>query len=153
MVGGSMLDRFDAIAKQRLNIILLVDVSSSMRGRRIDQVNLAIEDIIKYLKGFEAECSNVDFYMSILTFGTEAKWELDEKAKLIDNISFSPIKAKGYSNLHLAYNELAQALDKEHNGGIMPDFGGVAPIILLLTDGHPTKLPLKKELEELQKKP
>ena len=34
----------------------------------------------------------------------------------------------------------------------MPDFGGVAPIILLMTDGHPTKPP-KEELETLKKLP
>ena len=35
----------------------------------------------------------------------------------------------------------------------MPDFGGVAPIILLMTDGHPTKFPLKEEMEALKKLP
>jgi hypothetical protein len=35
----------------------------------------------------------------------------------------------------------------------MPDFGGVAPIILLMTDGHPTKYPLKKEMQELKSLP
>ena len=35
----------------------------------------------------------------------------------------------------------------------MPDFGGVAPIILLLSDGHPSKGPIKEELEKLRSKP
>ena len=35
----------------------------------------------------------------------------------------------------------------------MPDFGGVAPIILLMTDGHPTKYPLKDEMTALRKLP
>ena len=35
----------------------------------------------------------------------------------------------------------------------MPDFGGVAPIILLLSDGHPTNGPIKEELEKLRTKP
>ena len=43
-------------------------------------------------------------------------------------------------------------LHKESNGGMMPDFGGIAPIILLLTDGHPTKA-TEKQLEELKKLP
>ena len=34
----------------------------------------------------------------------------------------------------------------------MPDFGGIAPIILLLTDGHPTKT-TEKQLAELKKLP
>ena len=43
-------------------------------------------------------------------------------------------------------------LHKESNGGMMPDFGGIAPIILLLTDGHPTKA-TEKQMEELKKLP
>ena len=35
----------------------------------------------------------------------------------------------------------------------MPDFGGVAPILLLMTDGHPTKYPLKEEMARLKKLP
>ena len=33
----------------------------------------------------------------------------------------------------------------------MPDFGGVAPILLLMTDGHPTKWPLSEEMAALRK--
>ena len=42
---GFMKDR---IAKERLNIILLVDASKSMGGKRIEQVDSAICDIKKY---------------------------------------------------------------------------------------------------------
>ena len=35
----------------------------------------------------------------------------------------------------------------------MPDFGGVAPIILLMTDGHPTKNNVNEELNTLKKMP
>ena len=35
----------------------------------------------------------------------------------------------------------------------MPDFGGVAPIILLLSDGHPSKGNVKDELAMLRTKP
>ena len=58
----------DRVAKQKFNIILLVDTSRSMQGSRIDQVNQAISDISKYLKDMQIENTNVDFYISILTF-------------------------------------------------------------------------------------
>ena len=35
----------------------------------------------------------------------------------------------------------------------MPDFGGIAPIILLMTDGHPTKYPMREETAALKKLP
>lgn len=40
-------------------------------------------------------------------------------------------------------------MKKESQGGIMPDFGGAAPIILLLTDGHPTGNKYKEELKKI----
>ena len=59
---GFMKDR---IAKERLNIILLVDASKSMSGKRIEQVDSAICDIKKYLVDLQSENTNVDFYLSI----------------------------------------------------------------------------------------
>ena len=39
----------DKIAKQRLNLIVLVDCSKSMQGERIKQVNSALRDIKTHL--------------------------------------------------------------------------------------------------------
>lgn len=143
----------DRISKQKFNIIVVVDNSKSMHGSRIDQVNSAINDIITYLNELQNENTNIDFYLSILTFSTFANWNDGKEGQNVSNYKFTPIKAKGASNLHLAYKELNNVLLKESQGGIMPDFGGVAPIILLLSDGHPSKGPIKEELEKLRSKP
>lgn len=143
----------DRLAKQKFNIILIVDTSTSMNGSRIEQVNKAISDINLYLKDLQNENSNVDFYISILTFSTEAYWHGGKNEYSINDFIFEPIKAKGQSNLHLAYHQLNNVLMKESKGGMMPDFGGVAPIILLLSDGHPSKGNLNKELALLREKP
>lgn len=143
----------DRMAKQKFNILLLVDTSRSMQGKRIEQVNQAIHDISGYLKDMQTENTNVDFYISILTFGTDAVWHDNQKEVDIDSFNFKDIKAFGQSNLHLAYHKLNDVLKKESQGGMMPDFGGVAPVILLLTDGHPSKGNIKEELELLRNKP
>lgn len=143
----------DRMAKQKFNILLLVDTSRSMQGKRIEQVNQAIHDISGYLKDMQTENTNVDFYISILTFGTDAVWHDNQKEVGIDSFNFKDIKAFGQSNLHLAYHKLNDVLKKESQGGMMPDFGGVAPVILLLTDGHPSKGNIKEELELLRNKP
>lgn len=141
----------DGLAKQKLNVILVVDVSSSMRGKRIAQVNGAIQDILKYLVDLQYENVNVDFYLSVLTFGTKAQWTV--RSKNVNGLHPAPIKAGGYSNIHLAYRELAHAMQKQSGGGIMPDFGGVAPIVLLLSDGHPSQGAICAELRKLKEKP
>ena len=63
----NMIDR---ITKERLNIILLIDTSKSMQGRRIQQVEYAIRDIQDYLKELQKENANVDFYLTLISFST-----------------------------------------------------------------------------------
>ena len=71
----------------------------------------------------------------------------------ITKLKYNGIKAGGWSNLHLAYEKLGSMLNKESKGGVMPDFGGAAPIILLLTDGHPTRNTYKDTLASIKNIP
>ena len=91
-------------------------------------------------------------YLSIMTFANRAEFLDGYKGVNVNDMTPPKLKAIGYSNLHCAYEELAPVLHKESNGGMMPDFGGIAPIILLLTDGHPTKA-TEKQMEDLKKLP
>ena len=143
----------DKIAKEKLNIILLIDISKSMQGKRINQVNQAINDIKDYLIELQGENINVDFYITIIPFGTSACFYKNKESINIDQFVYDGIKCGGYTNLHLAYEKLGEIMKKESRGGIMPDFGGAAPIVLLLTDGHPTGNAYKEKLKEIQKIP
>ena len=135
----------DRIAKGKLNVILLVDTSTSMRGDRIDSVNSAINDVIAYLRELACDNTNYDFHLSLISFSTDVSLFNNQLSEDVNSINFQPLKAKGQSNLHLAYHKLNELLTKESKGGMMPDFGGAAPIILLLTDGHPSNEKLLKE--------
>ena len=140
----------DRIAKEKLNIILIIDASKSMQGPRIKQVNQAINDIQDYLRDLQAENTNVDFYITIIPFANEAEFYKGERAINIDQFKYDGIKCGGYSNLHLSYAKLGEIMQKESKGGVMPDFGGAAPIVLLLTDGHPTGNSYKEELDKIK---
>ncbi len=143
----------ECIAKQKLNIILLVDASKSMGGKRIAQVNQAVNDIKDYLINLEGESTNVDFYITIIPFNNFASYYGGKECIKIDEFKYDGIPTGGWSNLHFAYEKLGEILKKESKGGIMPDFGGVAPIILLLTDGHPTGNKYKEELKNIESSP
>ena len=56
---------------------------------------------------------------------------------------------KEYDDL---YDELSKFLCRKSNGGKMPDIGGVAPIIILMSDGMPTSFDWENHLKELKKK-
>lgn len=150
MVGETSMDE-ERIAKQRLNIFLLVDASKSMQGTRIQQVDQAVKDIKEYLSALQVENANVDFFLTIIPFNNDAFLYKGKDAVNVDQLSYDGIKCGGWSNLHCAYMRLEELLHRTSKGGIMPDFGGVAPIILLLTDGHPTGNAYKEELPKLKK--
>lgn len=139
----------DCIAKQKLNIILLIDTSSSMRGKRILQVDQAVRDINDYLVDLQNENASVDFYLSIVTFNTEAEFYKNNASINVRDFKPEGFKCGGKSNLHCGYEKLEEIMKKESQGGIMSDFGGAAPIVLLLTDGHPTGNTYKDRLAEL----
>ena len=140
----------DRIAKEKLNIILLIDASKSMQGKRISQVDQAVNDIKDYLCELQQENTNVDFFLTLIPFATNASFYNNLVSTNIMQFSYNGIKCGGYTNLHLAYEKLTDIMKKESQGGIMPDFGGAAPIVLLLTDGHPTGNDYKEKLEELR---
>ena len=140
----------DRIAKEKLNIILLIDTSKSMQGKRIKQVDQAILDIRDYLVDLQDENTNVDFYLTLIPFSNKATFYKNETSVNVTKFRYDGLKCGGYSNLHFGYAKLEEILYKESKGGIMPDFGGVAPIILLLSDGHPTGNRYKDNLKRLE---
>ena len=145
------MNNMDGIAKQKFDVILIVDCSSSMRGERIGKVNEAISDIVLCLRDLQYENANVDFFLSVLTFATDAQWSV--RSVPVQEYTHQPLRAGGQSNLVLAYDELICALKKRSAGGMMPDFGGVAPVLLLLSDGHSSGGSGKKKINVLKKLP
>ena len=143
----------ERMAKNKLNIFLLIDTSKSMQGKRIKQVNQAITDIQNFLTDFQNENDQADFYVTIIPFSNSASLYNNKKEQRIDQLVFNGLKAGGWSNLHLALEELGTLLNKESKGGVMPDFGGLAPIILILSDGHPTTQKYRQTLASLEKLP
>ena len=55
----------DRITKQRLNVFMLVDCSTSMRGERISQVNNALRDIKRHLSEMQEEKSDCRQYYAV----------------------------------------------------------------------------------------
>ena len=143
----------DRIAKEKLNIILLIDASKSMQGTRIEQVNQAVVDIQQYLTELQEENTNVDFYLTLIPFNNNAYYYNGLPSINISDFKYEGIKCGGWTNLHFAYEKLGEIMKKESKGGIMPDFGGAAPIVLLLTDGHPTGEVYKDYLAKIAKIP
>ena len=92
----------DRIAKQQLNVIILVDTSKSMQGERISQVNQALRDISKHLTEMQNENSNVNFCLTIIPFSNDASYLNGDKSAPVETFTFTDLKGGGWSNLHCA---------------------------------------------------
>ncbi|MCV2231505.1 VWA domain-containing protein [Acholeplasma manati] len=148
---SSNYDFVEGIAKQVLNLFFIIDSSGSMSGERIGAVNNAIRDVMDIMPEIQEETADVEIKISALKFSDKASWIYPE-AKSVEEFKWKDINADGVTNLTDAYQELEKQLTKESNGGMMPDFGGYAPIMILMTDGLPTSPDWPTALESLKKR-
>ena len=148
-----MMDRTlgEGIKRQELNLLFVIDNSGSMEGEKIGAVNNAIRDIMTIMPEIQEDTSDADIMISALTFSDDAKWVYAEPQRVTE-FKWKDIRTNGCTNLSCAYDELSKFLCRRSNGGKMPDIGGVAPIIILMSDGMPTSYDWEEHLKELKKK-
>lgn len=141
----------DGIRKQELNLLFVIDNSGSMEGEKIGAVNNAIRDVMSIMPEVQDDTSDAEIKISALTFSEDCKWVYSEP-KSVNDFKWKDITTEGGTDYSKAYDELAKFLCKRENGGKMPDIGGVAPIIILMSDGMPTSPDWQTHLDSLKKK-
>ena len=141
----------EGIRKQELNLVFIIDNSGSMQGEKIGAVNNAIRDVMSIMPEIQEDTSDAEIKISALTFSDNCKWVYNEP-KSVTEFKWSDIGTDGGTDYSKAYDELAKFLCKRESGGKMPDIGGVAPIIILMSDGMPTSPDWAKHLDGLKKK-
>lgn len=134
--------------RQTLHILFMIDVSGSMRGQRIAQVNYALENIFRELR--RRDTPNAQIKIGIMEFCDEAKWVTSQPMPLEDYV-FTQIEVQPYITCFAkAFYKLEEAL---HTSRFMnPNLGEYfAPLILFITDGEPVDADeYPKALKKLQ---
>ena len=112
-------------------VVLLLDISYSMSGDRIDTLNKAVEAMINSFK--KAETMETFIKLSIITFGGEKGIELHTSLTEVSNIEFQPLVVDGWTPMGAAL-KMAKAMIEDKNIFKGRDY---RPTVILLSDGEP----------------
>jgi uncharacterized protein YegL len=126
---------------RRLPIYFLIDVSESMVGEPIEQVQEGMASIIKDLRTDPYALETV--YISIIVFAGKTQ----KITPMIELSSFYPPKLPigGGTSLGIAFEFLMNDIDSNIQKTTLEQKGDWKPIIFLFTDGNPT---LESEIQK-----
>ena len=141
----------EGIARQELHLTFVIDNSGSMEGEKLGAVNNAIRDVMSIMPEIQEDTADATIKISALKFSDDAKW-VYSTPQVVSEFKWKDLSTEGGTNLSSAYDELSKWLCKKEKGGQMPDIGGVAPILILMTDGMPTSFDWERHLDSLKKK-
>ncbi|MBR7040074.1 MAG: VWA domain-containing protein [Oscillospiraceae bacterium] len=129
-----------------LNILFVVDGSSSMEGARIASVNTALSELYFDLTDLKRD-RQLDVRVAVMSFSSSVKWELGLTP--IDQAVFGEVRTRpGLTMYSAVFSELDKVLRRDR---FMAYDGDVAaPVIIFMTDGKPNDNyePALKELQE-----
>ncbi len=125
------LDRFVAREPRPLPIFVLADTSGSMRGEKIQELNLALREMLNALNNMDDIRGK--FQLSVISFGGEEA-KVMQKLKDINEVSLSELEANGKTPMGQAF-ELVKGLIEDRE---TVSSRAYAPTIVLISDGLPT---------------
>ena len=122
--------KFTAAKAKPLPVILLLDVSGSMGGEKIRNLNDAVRDMLEVFR--DTENSETEIWVAIITFGDQVK--LHQKLVSAGQIQWEDLSAAGSTPLGVAL-QMAKAMIEDKD--IVPS-RAYRPTVVLVSDGQPT---------------
>ncbi|PJC18111.1 MAG: VWA domain-containing protein [Comamonadaceae bacterium CG_4_9_14_0_8_um_filter_57_21] len=135
--------KFTAAKAKPLPVILLLDVSGSMGGEKIRNLNDAVRDMLEVF--CDTENSETEIWVAIITFGDQVK--LHQKLVSAGQIQWQDLSAGGSTPLGVAL-QMAKAMIEDKD--IVPS-RAYRPTVVLVSDGQPTddwENPLKEFISD-----
>ena len=130
----SKFGSFEVKKSRPLPVFFLVDTSGSMRGEKIEKVNLAFKEMIRSFSNVKNARGDIE--VSVITFG--GKVELLQVLKPVDEVGTLNFSAKGNTPMGEAFELVTNMIEDR---GIVSEKAFI-PIIVLVSDGIPTDLPV-----------
>ena len=121
--------KFTAPKAKPLPVILLLDVSGSMGGDRIENLNSAVRDMLADFS--DTENSEIEIHVAIITFGGEVK--LHQPIASASTIHWQDLTVSGLTPLGTAL-KMAKAMIEDKD--VIPS-RAYRPLVILVSDGEP----------------
>lgn len=124
------LEKYITNTGRPLPVFLLLDVSGSMSGTKIDTLNQCVKEMIK---DFQNErMSEVTLKLCVITFGGSGA-QIHTPLSLLKDVEFTDLTASGNTPMGAALTLASNIInDKEQVSG-----KGYRPIVVLVSDGYP----------------
>lgn len=134
----SLLENTVPAPRRVMTLFYMVDTSGSMAGKRIGEVNHAMQEVIQSdLPEISASNDDAEIKVAILKFSTDCEWITPESGPAdIENLYWNDLTAGGLTDLGHACKELNRRLSRSEF--LKSQTGAYAPVILLFSDGAPT---------------
>lgn len=124
------LNSYVAREPRPLPIFILADTSGSMRGEKINELNLALREMLNALN--DADDIRGKFQLSIIAFGRNV--ELVQPLADINGLTLTELSASGNTPMGQAFETVMEMIEDRE---IVPP-RAYTPTIVLISDGIPT---------------
>ena len=120
---------FTASKAKPLPVILLLDVSGSMSGEKIRNLNDAVRAMLEVFR--DTEKGETEIWVAVITFGAEVK--LHQALISVGDVRWHDLSAGGGTPLGVAF-QMAKAMIEDRN--VVPS-RAYRPTVVLVSDGRP----------------
>ena len=117
----------------RIAVALCLDVSSSMSGEPIDELNAGVGQYLTEINNDDLTRDSAE--TAIITFADEAECLLDFNT--VDKIALTPLEADGMTNMGEGLNLALDLLDKRKQQYKTVGVEYYQPILVVMSDGEP----------------
>lgn len=124
-----------AIARKILPIIYVLDISGSMSGEKIGQVNEAMREVETSLKEISDKNPDAEIRVGVISFSDDVNWITNGLEKM-EHWIWQNVEPSGCTELGKALNELNNKLSRKEL--LSDNIGYNMPVIIFMTDGVPT---------------
>lgn len=121
------------VSRKSLVIFFLIDVSASMNGTKMGELNTIMEELIPEIR--KVGEADTEVKVAVLTFSTDVKWMYAEPIP-VEEFEWVRLNASGVTSLGAALKELSSRMSR--NSFLNSPSLSFAPVMFLMTDGYPS---------------